>query len=294
MIRRTRMLNILAYAVAAIAGLYVILAVLLFIFQRNLLYRPDTDRISPAAAGLEGVEETELKTPDGETLIAWRAPPKPYKPVILYFQGNGGGLVLRRERAQRFLGAGYGLFMLAYRGYSGSTGSPTETRLIEDGLLAFDTLVNEGIKPGKIVVYGESLGTGVAVRVAAARRPGAVILDAPFTSIADVAKRGYGLFPVDLFLHDRFDNSKYIGSIRSPLLVLHGKLDAVVPVSLGKALFALAPEPKQMAVFDRGGHSDLYAYGAFQNIRSFIDANLKETPEKAVTDHLDPANSEAR
>lgn len=288
------MLSLLFYAAAVMAGLYLAAAILLFIFQRNLLYRPDKARIPPAAVGLTGVEETELKTPDGERLIVWRATPEPGKPVILYFQGNGGGLALRRERAQRFMSAGYGLFMLGYRGYSGSTGSPTEPRLIEDGLLAFDTLVKEGIERGRIVLYGESLGTGIAVRVAAARRPGAVILDAPYTSIAAVAKRAYGLFPVDLFLHDRFDSAKFVGVIKAPLLVLHGSLDAVIPLSLGQALFDLAPEPKKMAVFERGGHSDLYAHGAMQPVRAFLDEHLAKSHEKAGAGQVQPASSGAR
>lgn len=257
------------YATAIIALAYLGVALSLFAFQRNLLYRPDKERISPAASGLPRVSEVVFPTRDGERLICWSLPPAPGKPTILYFHGNGGGLVNRRDRFLRFAAAGYGLFMPSYRGYSGSTGQPSERAIIEDALAIYDHLAEAGTVP--IILYGESLGSGVAVQVAAQRTPAAIILEAPYTSIVDVAQELYPWLPVRPFILDQFDSIAHIGKIRAPLLVIHGKRDVTIPLRFGERLFAAAPEPKEMAVFRSAGHNDLFAFGAWEAIERFLE-----------------------
>jgi fermentation-respiration switch protein FrsA (DUF1100 family) len=260
-------------AASAAAGVYLLLAILLFLMQRRLLYRPYSLRISPIRAGLPlRVTENEFNSFDGTKLICWDLPAAPGQPTLLYFHGNGGGLAERRDSFLRCASAGIGLFMMSYRGYSGSTGSPNEKAIIADALTVFDTLQRSR---GPIVLYGESLGSGVAVQVAAQRMPRAVILEAPYTSITDVAQSLYRILPVRPFLLDRFESVKYIGKLRAPLLVIHGDRDGTIPVRLGKSLFEAAPEPKTLAILPGAGHNDLYLHGAWDIVLRFLTDNLR-------------------
>lgn len=257
-----------------VAALYIIAAGSLYMFQRRLIYFPDAEREAPADAGLSGVREVVLQTPDGERLIAWYSAATPGKPTLLYFHGNSGTLSDRADRIKRFAGGGYGVFMPSYRGYSGSTGSPSEEAIVADAHLAYDHLRGMGIAERAIVVYGESLGSGVAVRLASDRSVGAVILDAPYTSLPDVGKLLYPVMPVQTFMVDRFESKKHILTVRAPILIMHGAEDTVVPLTLGKALFEVAPQPKEMAVFRGAGHSDIYAFGAFPRMDEFLRTHV--------------------
>ena len=146
-----------------------------------------------------------LKTPDGARLVAWYGKAKPGQPTLLYFHGNAGSLAVRAERIRRFMDEGWGVYMMTYRGYGGSTGSPSETANVADARLAYGALVQEGVDPASIILYGESLGTGVAVRLATERPAGGLILDAPYTSIVEVAAQAYPFLPVRYFLKDRYE-----------------------------------------------------------------------------------------
>jgi hypothetical protein len=254
----------------AIAALYLAVALAAFAFQRKLLYRPDTQRNTPASLGLNSVEEVGLRTPDGETVLAWAAPAAPGRPTLLYFHGNGGGLIDRRERIQRFQAAGLGVFMFSYRGYSGSTGAPSEAANIADAKLAYDTLARRGVAPADIVIYGESLGTGVAVQVAAEKSCAAIVLDSPYLSMIDAARVHYPWLPVRPFLRDTYRTDLHIGRVKTPLLILHGERDGIIPVDQARRLFALANEPKTLKVFPQGGHVDLYSHGAMQTLMEFL------------------------
>jgi uncharacterized protein len=270
------MAKLLFGVVIFVLGAYLVVAISLFVFQRRLIYPADPTRHSPAEAGLDTVQEVNLKAADGETLVAWYAPARPGQPTLLYFHGNGGTLLVRAERIRRFLGDGLGVFMPAYRGYSGSTGSPSEAALIADAKLAHDHLLGMGLRPEDIVIYGESLGTGVAVQLAANRRSAGVVLDAPYTSLLDIARHHYRFIPVKFFLLDTFASIDYITRIDAPLLVMHGTEDRVIPLEYGKALYEAADQPKQMAVLRGAGHSDLYAFGAMQIVRRFIDEHIRQ------------------
>lgn len=172
------------------------------------------------------------------------------------------------------MGEGWGVYMMAYRGYGGGTGSPTEAANIADARLAYGALLLEGVEPSSIILYGESLGSGVAVRLATERQVAGVVLDAPYTSIVKVAARSYPFLPVRLLLADRYESEKYIAQVHAPLLILHGERDAVIPVAMGRELFQLANEPKRLAVFPNGGHSDLYLNGntALEAMRTWVAA----------------------
>jgi fermentation-respiration switch protein FrsA (DUF1100 family) len=232
-----------------------------YLGQRRLMYFPDRMRTPPTAAGLPDVAERVLDTADGERLIAWYGKARSGQPTILYFHGNAGSLANRAPRIERFMAEGWGVFMLSYRGYSGGTGSPTEAANVTDALLAYDTLVAAGVAPASIILYGESLGSGIAARVAAERPAGGLILDAPYTSIVEVAKGAYPFLPVDVLLKDRYETHKIIAKIKIPVLVLHGERDEVIPVSMGRELARLANEPKRLVTFPNAGHMDIYVDG---------------------------------
>ena len=248
---------------------YGALLALMYLFQRSLLYFPDTTRHAPATAGLPQAEEVTLVSTDGERLIAWHVPPHGPKPVVLYFQGNAGASNLRAERFTWLTADGTGLLALSYRGYGGSTGKPTEDGLIRDALAAYDFAAAR--YPAKrIVLWGESLGTAVALALATERAVGGVMLDAPFTSAADVGASAYPFAPIRWFMKDPFRSDLRIAKISAPLLVLHGERDRVVPIRFGEKLFALAREPKRMVRFPDGEHADLDDHGAAKVVKEFL------------------------
>jgi len=251
--------------IAAAAG-YVGLGALMFLAQRALMYFPDRQRTPPTAAGLPQAEEVVLDTADGEKVIAWHVPPRGDKPVVLYFHGNGGALNLRVDRFSRIVAQGVGLLALSYRGYGGSTGRPTEAGLIEDARAAY--AFASARYPAQIVLWGESLGTGVAVALAAEKPVNKLILDAPFTSAADIAAAHYWFFPVRLLMRDTFRSDLRIARVTAPVLILHGEADVVVPIIFGERLLGMIPGKKQMVRFAGGEHVDLDRHGA-------IDAALK-------------------
>ena len=210
-----------------------------------------------------------LDTADGEKVIVWHLPPRGEMPVVLYFHGNGGALRYRVDRFRALTADGTGLVALSYRGYGGSTGSPTEAGLIADAEAAY-AFAAAHYPAERIVLFGESLGSGVAVALAATHKIGRLVLEAPFTSAADVGAQVYWFLPVRLLMKDPFRSDARIGKVTAPLLILHGARDNVVPIALGERLFALANEPKRFVRFADGGHVDLDQYGAMVAVRQFL------------------------
>jgi uncharacterized protein len=250
---------------------------LMYFAQRSLMYFPDKVRTPPAAAGLPAAEEVVLQTADGEKLIAWHVPPRGEKPVVLYFQGNGGGLALRANRFRALTADGTGLLALSYRGYGGSSGSPSETGLIRDAEAVYEFAAAR-YQTVRLALLGESLGSGVAVALAATHPVGAIMLEAPFTSAAAVAAATYPFLPVRWLMKDPFYSDRRIVDVHAPALVMHGGRDSIVPIALGEQLFALIPGPKQFVRFAEAGHNDLDQYGANQVVREFLAKTLGGDP----------------
>jgi fermentation-respiration switch protein FrsA (DUF1100 family) len=261
----------LKWLIIALAAGYAIVLVAMYVFQRSLMYFPDTRHVAPAAAGFPQAREVALTSADGTRLSAWYVPAQAGRPLVIYFQGNAGGLDLRAERFRKLTGNGTGLLALNYRGYGGSSGSPSEAGFIADARAAYDFAAKE-VPAARIVAFGESLGTGVAVALASERQVGALILDAPFTSAADVGAAAYRFIPVHWFMRDPFYSDRRIGKVHAPLLVLHGERDRIVPIGFGERLFTLANEPKRMVRFPEGGHVNLDDYGAMPVIKEFLNS----------------------
>jgi fermentation-respiration switch protein FrsA (DUF1100 family) len=256
---------------ALIIGLlgYVLLVAALFFGERAMLYHPTATRIRPADAGLPQAEEVELDTSDGEKLVAWHVPPRDGKPVVIYFHGNGEIVPWRVERHRATIADGTGLIALNVRGYGGSTGTPTETGLHRDAEAVY-AFAAARYAPQRIVLWGHSLGTGVAVRLAATKPVGKLILEAPYSSIADIAASLFPFVPVRRLMRDQFHSDAWIGKVHVPLLIMHGARDDVIGIRFAERVFALANEPKRFVRYDRGGHNDLDDYGAGAAARAFI------------------------
>lgn len=248
---------------------YLGLVAILYFAQRALMYFPDLTRTAPADAGFPQAQEVTLRSADGTELVAWQVPPKSGKPVVVYFHGNGGSLQHRVPKFLPLTADGTGLVALSYRGYGGSKGSPSEVGLIEDGQAAYD-FARRQYPDAKLVLWGESLGSGVAVAIAARNEVAAAVLEAPYTSTADIAFASYPFIPVRLLMKDQFRSDERIGQVKAPLLILHGTRDRIIPIGYGERLFALANEPKQLVRFPQGEHENLDRFGALQAARDFL------------------------
>jgi hypothetical protein len=248
---------------------YGAIVTLAYFAQRSLMYFPERARTAPAAAGFPQAQEIELTTSDGERVIAWHVPPRGERPVVIYFHGNGGALAWRAERFARITADGTGLIALSYRGYGGSTGRPSEAGLLRDAAATY-AFATARYPAERLVLFGESLGSGVAVALAAEHKVGKVILEAPFTSAVDIGAAAYPFLPVRLLMHDRFRSDERIGKVTAPVLVLHGARDTVVPIAYGERLYALISAPKKFVRFPEGHHSDLDSHGAQAAVRDFL------------------------
>lgn len=249
-----------------LAGLFV-----LFFAQRSFLFPvPTVTRTPPQEAGFPEAEEHVLTTADGEKVILWHVPAKPGHAVVLYFHGNGDFLAGFFGRFRDLIADGTGIVALSYRGYAGSSGQPSERGLLQDAAAAY-AFTTARYGADKIVVWGFSLGTGVAVALAAEQRIAKLILEAPYTSTADVAASIFWFLPVHLLMRDQFRSDERIARVKVPLLIMQGANDPAIPIVLGERLFALANEPKQFVQFPGGGHENLANFGAIETARHFID-----------------------
>jgi fermentation-respiration switch protein FrsA (DUF1100 family) len=253
-----------------LVAVYLAICAVAYFGNRTFMYFPDPARIPPAEAGLDGVEEIELAAADGTGLIAWYAPAQEGRPTLLYFHGNAANAANRAPKIAIILENGFGVFYLNNRGYGGSAGKPTEANNVADAIAAYDHLRRLGVPAGKIVAYGESLGSGQAVRLAGERKVAGVVLEAAPTSTVDVGRSIYFFLPLSLLITDQYNVERHIGAVRAPLLILHGEDDEVIPVDMGRRIYRAANEPKRIETFPRGHHNDLFDHGAWDKMRDFL------------------------
>ena len=239
--------------------------------QRSLTYYPDAMRPTPAEAGVPELAPVTLETGDGLALLAWHAPPRTEgAPSLVYFHGNAGHIGMRSFKVRAYLNAGLGVLLTTWRGYSGNPGTPTEVGLYADGHAARAFLRAQGAGDERQILYGESLGTGVAVHLARDSAPAALVLEAPYSSIADIASGRFPLLPVGPFILDRFDSAAKIGKVRAPLLIVHGERDRTIPVRLARKLHKRAREPKEAVFVPEADHADLTEFGLAAIVLEFL------------------------
>jgi uncharacterized protein len=272
--------------------LYAAFALAMYHGQHRLVYRMDSRRIPPGRLGLASVDEITLEVPGGEKIVAWHGVADPGKPTILYFHGQAGNLARRSERVRRYRSAGTGILIVSYRGFSGSTGTPSEQANVADGLFAYDWLVNSGVAPQDVVVYGESLGTGVAAQVAGKRAVSGIVLDSPFTALTDVAAERHPLLPVRRFILDRYETLTHVGKVTAPVLVLHGEEDQIVPLPMGRKVFDAMPGPKRMITYAGGRHLDHGRFGSFDAVQRFLRERSKLPQGYRMVERVAPVAAE--
>lgn len=248
----------------------------LYLFQRQLLYHPATSVPDMAQAGVPDMRAVALTAADGTGLLAWYRAPQPGKKLLVYFHGNAGHIGHRGYKARRYLEAGHGVLLVSWRGFGGNSGKPTDQGLMQDARAALDFALKSGALAKDIVLYGESLGSGPAAilaaeSAAAGKALGAVVLEAPYTSMADLAQHHYFYIPARHLLADKFDAAASIAGINAPLFVVHGERDRTVPIQFGRALFDAARDPKQAVWLPNAEHNDLYEHGAGPAVLTFLD-----------------------
>lgn len=254
---------------------YLFVAAFMFVRQRNIIFQPKKFVVMFSDNNIKkhGFEEIIIKSSDGLKLQAWyRKPGRAYLPVILYFHGNGGNLSNRFNKFVTFAEkTNYGVLALSYRGYGKSQGKPTEEGVYKDARAAINFLLGEHIHLEEMIFYGESIGAAVATQMAIEFDAKALILEAPFTSLADIAQDIYWYLPARYLLLDKFNTIEKISRVNMPLLIIHGKKDKVIPIQHGKALLKVAQYPKKMIVFEENGHSDFNSKELIRELKSFIE-----------------------
>jgi uncharacterized protein len=212
-----------------------------------------------------------LTTADGLNLRSWYfKPARAEMPTVVFFHGNAGDIGNHLPFAKFLIEAGYGLLALEYRGYGGNPGTPREAGLVADGRAALAFLKDQGVPDSGIVLYGESLGTGIAVQLAAERPVRALILRSPYTSIAEVAAIQLPYIPARWLVRDRFDSLGVIGLSKAPLFIFHGAHDTLIPLALGRVLFEAAAEPKTWLTVEGVGHNDVQTPEAERAMLDFL------------------------
>lgn len=252
-----------------IALFYVVIVVLMFSFQRNFMYLPSMGKYSLSNIP-EGFEEVRFQTGDDIELKGWKS--KNFdknKKTLLYFHGNAGTLNNRSHRIKKLKDIGLNVLIISYRGYSENEGSPNEKGFYIDAQSAIKFLNENKVADLDIIIYGESIGSGVAIHAAQNKNVAGVIVEAPFTSVLEVAQNYYPYLPTSLMLMDRFESSKKIKNISSPILIIHGESDRVITVEMGKELYRLANEPKSIYIIENDGHSVKYSNELMKKIKKF-------------------------
>ena len=266
-------MNFFTTSILALVFFYILLLIVVFLFQKNLLYHPSVDNYLKDQAVIEPseIEKVKITTKDKIDLIGWFYNKNiENSKIILFFHGNAGSLENRTYKLNHFKDLNLNFLIIAWRGFNGNSGKPNEIGLYEDAASAIRWLKKKGIEEKNIVLYGESLGTGVAVEIAQNKNYAGVILESPFTSMVNMGKKYYPFFPVSLLLKDKFESYKKINNIFVPVLIVHGTVDKIVPYDMGKKMYELANEPKFFYSQEYGDHMIEYDEKLLSALKKFI------------------------
>jgi len=246
---------LIIYVIIFLFFLFIVYAVYLYFNQSKYVYFPTSDIVAtPSDSGLF-YEDLMLKTSDGIKISAWYIHAENSKATLLFFHGNGGNISYRIEFIEMFYSLNISTFIIDYRGYGKSEGSPTEEGTYLDSEAAWDYLVNEkNTDPSSIVIYGKSLGGPIAARLAEKHNPAALILDSTFTSTKDIAVKLYPFLPVKKFFKFEYDTVRYLKCVDCPILIIHSIDDNYIPFSHAEKLFDTVDGEKEL-VETRGDHN---------------------------------------
>ena len=252
--------------------IYFLVLVFLYFYQRSLLYHPNENNYSGDKISVD-IEKVKIQTSDNIELLGWYHEKnlKDYK-TLVYFHGNAGSLENRIHKLNHFQDMNINFLIIAWRGFNGNKGKPSERGLYVDGKSAIDWLKKKGVDEKNLILYGESLGTGVATHLAQNKNYAGVILETPFTSMVDAAKNFYPYVPINLLLKDKFENFKKVKNINAPILVMHGEVDKIVPFSMGKKIYEIANNPKYSYFTKYDDHMMEYDENLVLALKSFFNS----------------------
>ncbi len=249
-----------------LATFYVVMTAAMYFMQERLLF-PAPAEATPMPA-VNGMTQVSIKTQDGEMLDGWYIPPAPGRPVIVVYHGNGGRGARHAELGAKFGAKGFGYLAATFRGYAPSTGRPSQSGLLEDGLAIFDWAKQQC--RCEIVIVGNSLGSGIGVHTAMERDAKALVLTSPYSSVADVAADRYPVLPVRQLIKNPFPSTEWIKSVTEPILIMHGKDDRIVPFKYGKRLYEAAPKGARFAEYPDLGHELMWTLDIAEVTAAFL------------------------
>lgn len=234
---------------------YLIFLVLMYAFQRELLYLPNERYLTPEQMGITNISEVNIKTEDGLELLSWYKKPELGQKTIVFFHGNASNINGRVGLFRKIIRNGYGLLALEYRGYSSNPGEPDEAGLYSDARAAVNFLIKEQkIAEKDLILFGRSLGTGVAVQMATEFDTDSLVMISPYDSMPDVAQHLYWYLPAKYLLKDKFDSASKAHLISEPVYIFHGPEDRVVPIENGRKLYSKITSEKTFIELEGVGH----------------------------------------
>ena len=265
-------MNYLTIILLFLLLIYLAILAITFFFQRNLLYHPMENNYLGDKISVY-VEKVTIKTQDEINLLSWYHNKKSndYK-TILFLHGNAGSLENRIHKINHFKNMNVNFLLLAWRGFNGNKGKPNEIGFYEDARSAVRWLKSKGVEEKNIIIYGESLGTGVAIEVGQDKKFAGIILESPFTSMIEAGKEKYPFLPVRFLLKDKYESINKIKNIKSPILVMHGKVDKIVPFYMGKKIYESANEPKYSYFTEYDNHMMEYDENLLKALKKFISS----------------------
>tara|TARA_B100001063_G_scaffold245132_1_gene279885 strand:+ start:1194 stop:1994 length:801 start_codon:yes stop_codon:yes gene_type:complete len=263
----------LYFIIFSLASAYTLVLLFIYLNQRNLLYHPTENNYLEDKINFN-YEEVWIETEKDIKLKSWliKKNLEKYK-TLIFFHGNAGNLFNRVHKLNELNKLNINILIISWRGFSGNSGKPTEKNLYVDGKMSIKWLNDLGVSNDKIILYGESLGTGVAVELGQSNTFNSIILESPFTSIAKAAKIYYPYLPINLLLKDRYDSIDKINKITKPVLIMHGMKDNIVPYEMGVKLFQKANQPKYSYFPKEDDHMMDFNVKLIKIIKDFIKKN---------------------
>ena len=250
--------------------LYIFFGFLLYVFQRRILFNKSGHPGTPKEYNLYSTTEIQIVTDDNLSLLSWFHLGNKTLPLLIYFHGNSFSIGDRAYRIKRYINQNWSVLLVSWRGFGGNKGNPTEKNLYKDGESVLRWISkNTNFSKDQIVIYGESLGSGVAVELGIKYNFLSVVLEAPFTSIPEIAKNRYKIYPTKYLVKDKFDNISKIDQLKSPLLIISGKKDEIVPHEHSLRLLNKAKVKKKGVFIDEAIHNNLYDYGIEKDVIRF-------------------------
>ena len=258
--------------IISILVIYLVLLIFLYFYQGKLLYHPTVNSDTEIDNLIPKIEKVNITTSDNLNLLGWFHKKDISKNTILFLHGNAGSLENRIYKLNHFENFDLNFLIIAWRGFSGNSGKPNEKGLYDDAKSAVNWLKSKGIKEENIILYGESLGSAVAIEIAQNKKFAGIVLESPFTSMVEMGKKHYPIFPVSFLLKDRYESINKIKNIHIPVLVMHGKKDSIVPFEMGKKIYTSANSPKFYYFSEYDDHMMDYNKLLLEKLKLFIES----------------------